>query len=187
MDKALTKIYKEYPHLKGIVSEVRLIDKGTAEAELDIQNKGLKVSLGINKNLTLENASSLTKRLYEQHKWTKKPGIEGIIRHEMGHILNYDYYVRKNELEYGKPYGDVSLQKLINDLEENQLATELRSETLKRLGVEDSNDNVSGYFSEYAVQKSMTRDGEFFAEAFSDYSDTNAKYIFMELLKERMK
>lgn len=33
----------------------------------------------------------------------------------------------------------------------------------------------------------MTRDGEFFAEAFSDYSDTNAKYIFMELLKERMK
>lgn len=187
VDKALTKIYKEYPHLKGIVSEVRLIDKGTAEAELDIQNKGLKVSLGINKNLTLENASSLTKRLYEQHKWTKKPGIEGIIRHEMGHILNYDYYVRKNELEYGKPYGDVSLQKLINDLEENQLATELRSETLKRLGVEDSNDNVSGYFSEYAVQKSMTRDGEFFAEAFSDYSDTNAKYIFMELLKERMK
>lgn len=187
VDKSLSKIYKEYPHLNGIISEVRLIEKGTAEAELDIQNKGLKVSLGINKNLTPENALSLTKRMYDQYKWTKKPGIEGIIRHEMGHILNYDYYVRKNGLEYNRPYGDVPLQRLMDDLKKNQLATELRRETLKKLGVADTDENVASYFSTYAKNKSMTRNGEFFAEAFSDYSDTEAKYIFIELLKERMK
>lgn len=90
MDKALTKIYKEYPYLRGIINEVHLIDKGTAVVEIDIQNKGITVSLGINKNLTIENSKSINKRLYKQHKWTKKPGIEDIIKHEMGHVLNYD-------------------------------------------------------------------------------------------------
>lgn len=187
VDKALTKIYEDYPHMKGIVSEVKLVEKGTAVAELDINNQGIKISLCINKNLTPENASALTKRMYSQYKWTKKPGIEGIVRHEMGHVLNYDYYVQKNHLEYGKPYGDIPLQKLIDDLEKNELATELRKETLKRLGVADTDENVAKYFSSYAKNKSMTNNGEFFAEAFSDYSDTEAKFVFMELLKERMK
>lgn len=187
VDKALTKIYEDYPHMKGIVSEVKLVEKGTAVAELDINNQGIKISLCINKNLTPENASALTKRMYSQYKWTKKPGIEGIVRHEMGHVLNYDYYVQKNHLEYGKPYGDMPLQKLIDDLEKNELATELRKETLKRLGVADTDENVARYFSSYAKNKSMTNNGEFFAEAFSDYSDTQAKFIFMELLKERLK
>lgn len=187
VDKALTKIYEDYPHMKGIVSEVKLVEKGTAVAELDINNQGIKISLCINKNLTPENASALTKRMYSQYKWTKKPGIEGIVRHEMGHVLNYDYYVQKNHLEYGKPYGDMPLQKLIDDLEKNELATELRKETLKRLGVADTDENVAKYFSSYAKNKSMTNNGEFFAEAFSDYSDTEAKFVFMELLKERMK
>ena len=163
------------------------MDKGTAAAEISISNDGIKVSLGINKGLTPENAKSLTKRMYEQYKWTKKPGIEGIIKHEMGHVLNYDYYVRKNHLEYGKTYGDEPLQKLINDLERNDFATELRAETLKRLGVTDTDENVARYFSSYAKNKSMTNNGGFFAEAFSDYSDTEAKFIFMELLKERLK
>lgn len=187
VDKALTKIYEDYPHMKGIVSEVKLVEKGTAVAELDINNQGIKISLCINKNLTPENASALTKKMYSQYKWTKKPGIEGIVRHEMGHVLNYDYYVQKNHLEYGKPYGDMPLQKLIDDLEKNELATELRKETLKRLGVADTDENVAKYFSSYAKNKSMTNNGEFFAEAFSDYSDTEAKFVFMELLKERMK
>lgn len=187
VDKALTKVYEEYPHMKGIISEVKLMDKGTAFAELDISNQGLKISLGINKNLTPENASALSKRMYDQYKWTKKPGIEGIIRHEMGHVLNYDYYVRKNGIEYSKPYGDASLQKLIDDLEKNDLATELRRDTMRKLGVADTDENVASYFSAYAKNESMTANGEFFAEAFSDYSDTNAKFIFMELLKERMK
>lgn len=187
VDKALTKIYEDYPHMKGIVSEVKLVEKGTAVVELDINNQGIKISLCINKNLTPENASALTKRMYSQYKWTKKPGIEGIVRHEMGHVLNYDYYVQKNHLEYGKPYGDMPLQKLIDDLEKNELATELRKETLKRLGVADTDENVARYFSSYAKNKSMTNNGEFFAEAFSDYSDTQAKFIFMELLKERLK
>lgn len=187
VDKALTKLYQEYPSLKGIVSDVKVIDKGTAVAELDIQNDGIKVTLGINKNLTPENAALLCKRMYDQYKWTKKPGIEGIIRHEMGHILNYDYYVRKNGLKYGIPYSDATLQKLIDDLEKNQFATELRRETFKKLGIADTDENVANYFSSYAKRKSMTKNGEFFAEAFSDYSDTNAKFIFMELLKERMK
>ncbi|MCR0204993.1 phage minor capsid protein [[Clostridium] innocuum] len=187
VDRALTQIYKEYPNLKGIISDVHTMDKGTAAAEISISNDGIKVSLGINKGLTPENAKSLTKRMYEQYKWTKKPGIEGIIKHEMGHVLNYDYYVRKNHLEYGKTYGDEPLQKLINDLERNDFATELRAETLKRLGVTDTDENVARYFSSYAKNKSMTNNGGFFAEAFSDYSDTEAKFIFMELLKERLK
>lgn len=187
VDKALTKIYKEYPQLKGIISEVKIINKEIADAEVDIQNQGVKISLGINKSLTPENANALTKRMYDQHKWTKKPGIDGIIRHEMGHVLNYDYYVRKNGLEYGKPYGDASLQRLIDDLKKNQLATVLRKETFEKLGIADTEQNIASYFSLYAKNKSMTNNGEFFAEAFSDYSDTNAKYIFMELLKERMK
>ena len=187
VDKALTKIYKEYPSLQGIIKNVHLIDDGTAKAEIGIQNKGISLSLGINKSLTPENAKSLTKRMYEQCKWTKKPGIEGIVKHEMGHVLNYDYYVRKNHLEYGKSYSDEPLQKLINDLERNDFATELRVETLERLGVTDTDENVARYFSSYAKNKSMTNNGEFFAEAFSDYSDTEAKFIFMELLKERLK
>nr|WP_306819800.1 phage minor capsid protein [Longicatena caecimuris] len=187
VDKVLSKIYEDYPHMKGVVSEVRLVEKGTAVAELDINSQGIKITLGINKNLTPENASTLTKKMYSQYKWTKKPGIEGIVRHEMGHVLNYDYYVQKNHLEYGKPYGDMPLQKLIDDLEKNELATELRKETLKRLGVADTDENVARYFSSYAKNKSMTNNGEFFAEAFSDYSDTQAKFIFMELLKERLK
>lgn len=187
VDKALAKIYKEYPSLQGIIKNVHLIEDGTAKAEIDIQNKGISLSLGINKNLTPENAKSLTEKMYGQYKWTKKPGIEGIIKHEMGHVLNYDYYVRKNHLEYGKPYSDEPLQKLINDLERNDFATELRAETLERLGVTDTDENVARYFSSYAKTKSMTNNGEFFAEAFSDYSDTEAKFIFMELLKERLK
>lgn len=187
VDKALTKIYKEYPSLQGIIKNVHLIGDGTAKAEIDIQNKGISLSLGINKNLTPENAKSLTKRMYEQYKWTKKSGVEGIVKHEMGHVLNYDYYVRKNHLEYGKSYSDEPLQKFINDLERNDFATELRAETLKRLGVTDTDENVARYFSSYAKNKSMMNNGEFFAEAFSDYSDTEAKFIFMELLKERLK
>lgn len=187
VDKALAKIYKEYPSLQGIIKNVHLIEDGTAKAEIDIQNKGISLSLGINKNLTPENAKSLTEKMYGQYKWTKKPGIEGIIKHEMGHVLNYDYYVRKNHLEYGKPYSDEPLQKLINDLERNDFATELRAKTLERLGVTATDENVARYFSSYAKNKSMTNNGEFFAEAFSDYSDTEAKFIFMELLKERLK
>lgn len=187
VDKALTKIYKEYPNLQGIIKDVHLIDDGTAKAEIDIQNKGISVSLGINKNLTHENAESLAKRMYKQYKWTKKPGIEGIIKHEMGHVLNYDYYVRKNHLEYNKEYGDEPLKKLIEDIKNNQLATDLRKETFEKLEVEDSDKNVAQYFSSYAKNKSMLNNGEFFAEAFSDYSDTQAKFIFMELLKERLK
>lgn len=187
VDRALTQIYKEYPNLKGIISDVHTMNKGTAAAEISISNDGINISLGINKSITPENAKSLTKRMYERYKWTKEPGIEGIIKHEMGHVLNYDYYVRKNRLEYGKTYGDEPLQKLINDLERNDFATELRAETLKRLGVTDTDENVARYFSSYAKNKSMTNNGEFFAEAFSDYSDTEAKFIFMELLKERLK
>ena len=187
VDKALTKIYKEYPSLQGIIKDVHLIDDGTAKAEIEIQNKGISISLGINKNLTPENAESLTKRMFDKYKWTKKPGIEGIVKHEMGHVLNYDYYVRKNNLEYSKEYDDEPLKKLIEDLENNQLATDLRKETFEKLEVEDSDENVARYFSSYAKIKSYMNNSEFFAEAFSDYSDTQAKFVFMELLKERLK
>lgn len=187
VDKALTKIYDNYPHLKGIISEVKAIDQGTAYAEISIQNKGIKVTLGINKKLTPKNANAYTSKKYKTYELTKKPGIEGIIKHEIGHVLNYDYYMKKNKLAYNTPYGDAPLNKLLTDLKRNDFATDIRNEVFKRLGVSDTPENVERYFSQYANNESEIKNGDFFAEAFSDYSDTEAKAIFFEILKERMK
>lgn len=187
VDKALTQIYKEYPSLKGIISDVHTMDKGTAAAEISISNDGINVSLAINKGLTAEKAELLTERSYKRHRWTKKSGIEGIIRHEMGHVLNYDYYVRKHGLQYGRAYSDEPLQKLIDDLSENKIAKEIRQEVFERLEVEDTPENVESYFSTYANAAGMLPAAEFFAEGFSDESDSKAKEIFLEVLKERVK
>jgi len=187
VDRALTEVYKEYPSLKGIISKVISIDQGTAYAEISIQNKGIAITLGINKSLTPENADAYTFKKYKTCELTKKPGIKGIIKHEMGHMLNYDYYMKKNKLEYNTPYGDGPLNKLMSDLKRNDFATDIRNEVFKRLGVADTPENVERYFSQYANNKSEIKNGDFFAEAFSDYSDTEAKAIFFEVLKERMK
>lgn len=187
VDRALTQIYKEYPNLKGIISDVHTMDKGTAAAEISISNDGIKVSLGINKGLTVEQAELLTERSYKRHNWTKKSGIEGIIRHEMGHVFNYDYYVRKHGLKYDKAYNDEPLQMLIDDLSENRIAKEIKREVFERLKVEDTPENVESYFSSYANAAGMLPAAEFFAEGFSDESDSKAKEIFLEVLKERMK
>lgn len=187
VDRALTQIYKEYPNLKGIISDVHTMDKGTAAAEISISNDGIKVSLGINKGLTVEQAEQLTERSYKRHSWTKKSGITGIIRHEMGHVLNYDFYVRKHGLKYDKAYNDEPLQTLIDDLSENRIAKEIKQEVFERLKVEDTPENVESYFSSYANAAGMLPAAEFFAEGFSDESDSRAKEIFFEVLKERMK
>ena len=187
VDRALTQIYKEYPNLKGIISDVHTMDKGTAAAEISISNDGIKVSLGINKGLTVEKAELLTERSYKRHRWTKKSGIAGIIRHEMGHVLNYDYYVRKHGLLYDKAYSDEPLQKLIDDLYENRIAKEIRQEVFERLKVEDTPENVESCFSAYANVAGMLPAAEFFAEGFSDESNSKAKEIFLEVLKERVK
>lgn len=180
VDKALTKIYDEYPHLKGIISEIKAVDQGTAYAEISIQNQGIKVILGINKRLTSKNANAYTSNKYKTYDLTKKPGVEGIIRHEMGHVLNYDYYMKKNKLVYNTPYGDAPLNKLLTDLKRNDFATDIRNEVFKRLGVSDTPENVEKYFSKYANNESEIKNGDFFAEAFSDYSDTEAKAIFLK-------
>lgn len=187
VDKALTKIYKEYPNLKKVVSDIRLTDEGIANAEIEIDSRGILVSLGINKNITVEYANDFTKKSYDAYRSTKKPGIEGIIKHELGHVFNYDYYVRKHGLEYGKPYSDAILQSLIDDITKNEFATALRKDTFKQLGIDDSKKNIVRYFSKYAAKESSTNNGELFAEAFSDYSNTKAREIFVKLLKERMK
>lgn len=184
VDKALSKIYKQYPNLKGIITNTHLMDTGTAGIEMIIENKGISFSLGINKSLTVEYANKLAEQMYKTYKWTKKPGLEGIIMHEMGHVLNYDYYMRKHNLQYGVAYGDAPLQAFINDLEKNEFAVGIRQEVFNRLGLKDTPYNVKNNFSEYANNQTRSPASDFFAEAFSDYSDTRAKEVFFKVLDD---
>lgn len=55
-----------------------------------------------------------------------------------------------NGLEYGKSYDDEPLQRLIDDLVRNQLASDLRIEVLRKLGVSDIDSNVVDLYSSYA-------------------------------------
>lgn len=187
IDKAIEKIYNEYPSLRNTISSVVLKNDGIADIEMSISNEGISVGLSISKSLNIENAKILTDKMYKSYKWTKKLGIEGIIRHEMGHLFNYMYYVNKHGLKLNFPYDDATLIKFRDDLLKNEFATEIRNEVFLRMGIANTDKNVATYFSNYAIQKSRIENSEFFAEAFSDASDTKAKAIFDEVFDERRK
>lgn len=88
VNRAMQRLYKEYPQLNGFIDEIRFVDNlGTDAARAAISKKGseIKTVLKISSSHFADQKviNNLIKSQVEEGNWTPKSGAYGILKHEM--------------------------------------------------------------------------------------------------------
>ncbi len=95
VNRALQRLYKEYPQLVGFVDEIRFTKQigatEVAKASISIKDGNPYTCLKLNP-MFFEDTKTVNKLIDQQvskKRWTPKKGVYGILKHEMVHMLTF--------------------------------------------------------------------------------------------------
>lgn len=176
VNRAMQRLYKEYPQLNGFIDEIRFVDNlGTDAARAAISKKGseIKTVLKISSSHFADQKviNNLIKSQVEEGNWTPKSGAYGILKHEMVHMVTYKKTISMydNLDDTWKAIdGDVFCKSIMEDAMSACNLKVDRSIIKQKLGI-------------YAAK----RPDEFVAEAVSSTKNTKLEKTVKKLFKER--
>jgi hypothetical protein len=186
VNESLVEFYNEYPVLKGFVQEIKTSGriKATACASLGLENNQLftKLTLSKQKLNDLNGINAMIERNVKEQWWTPKDGAAGIIKHELGHMLEYVTMLKK----YGVDLKTTDTQLIgtaFTAIRKGELSNKIKLQALKKLNLQNNKIEIIKNLSEYGASDSL----EFLAEAVSECEPKRdlAKEA-VRLLKEEM-
>ena len=189
VNKSMSEIYNEYPMLKGFVQNIRTDGriKAVASAALSLKNGGINTKLNLsNKYLSdLKSIDEMISICVEDKWWTPKDGVKGIIKHEMGHMIEYALTMKR----YGFIDTDLTIidTSMVNEafkaINNGEISKDIKLKALSNLKILNTKQNIIDNLSEYGY--SNTR--EFLAEAVSENNPRSLSKETVKLLKEKIK
>lgn len=185
MNQAISEMYAEYPVLKGFVQELRTDGriKATAQAGMYYKNGQLGTALTISS--TQLNYLGSFKKLLEknvlQKWWSPKDGVSGVIRHELAHMLEYSFVVKRNGLALGC-VGRNEVNRVFAEIKKGAFSSKIGHKALENLGIDATPKAITEHLSAYASKSSL----EFLAEAVSEHQPRALAAEVVKLLQKEL-
>ncbi|MBU5486483.1 minor capsid protein [Clostridium sp. MSJ-11] len=189
VNKSMNEIYEEYPLLNGFVQEIKADGraKAPASAVLSFKDGKLNTKLVLSKNdlSNLESIDAMIQRCVDDKWWTPKDGVKGIIKHEMGHMIEYATTLKKyGVISSKKELDDLSnLSTAFNKIKNGELSKEIKVKALNNLNIVSTKKNVKENLSDYANHSTL----EFLAESVSEHNPRPLAKEVIKLLREKIK
>lgn len=166
-NRALSRIYKEYPVLNNFVDEIEFKEIGAvAQASIRIRNGKVTTKMTFSPSKCTEE-SEIQKMIDAQvssNYWTKKKGLYGIAKHEATHLSEYALALKRYGVD--KENGGGDLVAAIKAIQSHEISEEIQRKALENCNLSFDYDIIKKKLCEYAAEKGA---GEFLAEACSEY------------------
>ena len=167
--EAVESMMEGYPELKGYVGSIKVEDlpEGVYACAGPKMKDGFCAELQLNKELFSKN--NIEWKLVDSEienfrgeRWLAGSGIDGVVKHEMAHLLHLKMISDELELMPGEK-DDSKFHELEKKYYYNTIAIDICRQAKENLGIENS--QVARELSIYGSKDF----GEFFAEAISEY------------------
>lgn len=187
--ETLKESYEEYPILKGFINHFNIFSEvdEVAWAVMKVDENG-KIIRSLNINLKQMNNKKgimeMINRAVKENKWTPKNGAGGIIKHELGHMIEYAINVKK----YGLDLKNLStstpgLMEMWKSCGDGTVAKEIVTKVFKGKDIKLNNKNVEILVSKYASKNFK----EILAECVGCDESKEIPNLVKEELKKYMK
>lgn len=184
INKTLMNSYEEYPLLKGFIKEIKVCKNGApASAEMTYKNGELKTLLKLSKvDLNnIDDIDNMIKECVEIKWWTPKESIDGIVKHELGHMIEYASTMKKYGMNF-ESTDNVLIGKVFEAIKNGEFSKEIKKEALENIGLLDNKKVIIDNLSEYATKNTK----EFLAEAISEKNPRELSQEVVKILKEKI-
>lgn len=170
IDNEIHKLLREYPCLKGEISEIVFEDIGNdiARASIDrLLNMRLKLHVGI-----FVNQELFAKVLkYSNDDLTHKDGLYGFLKHELIHMLEYKYCKSQNN----------DFEEIWNSICDGRYAKEILIEALNICLLPKNDAIIEAKISHLATYNAS----EAIAEACSSYEDNELTKTIKKIVNKK--
>lgn len=187
INNSIGNIYSEFPELVGKLQQIVVTnsaDNGVAAVNV-AYNKGkitTKLVLGLDDLSDMKAIETMIQEQVEAGYWTPKNGIEGILKHEFAHLLEFTQTCTEHGIDpFSTNVNDtIGRFQAVKAYGSNEVASRVIDQAIKNLGMRPNQwMNLSGYA---AVDK-----GEAFAEALSNADNNKLADEIKRLVKEGFK
>lgn len=190
LNRAMTNIYDKYPNTQFFIQKIAVGDTdGVAGACLEIKNGKITSSLILNASdlADMDSINKLIETWCGNGYWTKKDGLQGILEHEIGHVID----AQNTFMEAGvnafstDVNGYVDRWQTFQKVKKGEYANRIVTEAFAENSIPLTEDNIKKYLSDYAWDdyKEKGHLKEAFAEAISDSGDS----IISKYIKEKVR
>lgn len=172
VNETLDNLLRKHKGIKPYLKKVNFVDnlgETTASAGMRFNHGNLELSLKLNKShfKDIKFTENLIDSRVKDGIWSPKNGIDGLLEHEIIHLLEFKAITKR----YGNLYGinnDIQKRKIRNAFSSCELAKEIKKTALNNLNIDNNNAIIKSMIGEYATENPS----EFLAEAYSDNSNS---------------
>ena len=183
-NRALQRIYRENPVLKGFIDEIEFRDiPSVAQASLKIRKGVITTKLTFSQSKCTDE-KSIQRMIDQQVKdgfWAPKKGLYGIVKHEATHLSEYALILKRYNVDRSSGVGDIT--GAIQAIKNHEISSEIQRKALKNCNYPLDYDTIKTRLCEYAAREGA---GEFLAEACSEYRPRKLAKEVQKLFKEEM-
>ncbi len=154
INKTLTKTYDEYPMLKGFIQEIKTCKSGApASAQISYKNGILNTVLKLSRDdlNNLNDIDDMIKRCVKAKWWTPKDSIDGIVKHELGHMIEYASTLKMYGVDFDSNNSNL-IKNVFNAISNGELSAEIKQEALMNLDIKDTKKTIVDNLSEYGTK-----------------------------------
>lgn len=185
MNQAILDMYAEYPILKGFVQEIKTDGRIKAAAQAGMYYKngqfGTVLTLSNAQLNHLEDFKKLLEKNVLQKWWSPKDGVNGVIRHELAHMLEYSAVLKRNGLALGRVELD-EVNRVFAEIKHGKFSSKIGHMALENLGIDATPKAITEHLSAYASRSSL----EFLAEAVSEHRPRALAAEVVKVLKKEL-
>lgn len=184
--EAVETMYEAYPEMENFIKSIRTenLPEGVfACAGPRMTKEGFFTEILLNKEMFAKSNLELKivdceRENFKGEKWLAGRGVEGVLKHEMAHLMHLRLLAKEEHLMIGDSDLD-KYQKVVEGYQRNYIMSTMCYEALQELGISprDIGKNLSTY--------GATNFGECFAEAISEYETTKSPRILAKTIHEK--
>lgn len=178
VNRALQRLYKEYPQLEGFVDEIKFTKQmgatEVAKASISIKDNKPYACLKLNP-LFFEDVKTVNKLIEQQvskKRWSPKRGLYGILKHEMVHMLTFQETISMYD----------TVEEAWKHIEKMSLCKKVKMLALETCNLTDEYVTIINNISIYA---SVNAD-EFVAEAISSSKKSKLSKMVEKIFYEEL-
>lgn len=175
VNRAMQRIYKEYPELEGFIDEIEFTDKINDVASAKIIKKGDQIRTKLRLSTTyFADTKAIDKMISQQvtaGTWSPKKGVYGILKHEMTHMMSYQKAIK----------GASSVDEAWQSIKNMDFCESIKVEALKACKLTDDGGIIQ---KKLGLQATKNAD-EFVAEAVSASRKNKLAKVTTELFNSR--